>query len=156
MNLDEECYREHIAAPPFQDGVARRWWEESQSGALWPHAIIKLSLPPRQDSSDHLHLRFELNGYPSVGPTATLWDIDRNAILEANRWPKGVGDVAKVFRTDWNNMVALYAPWDRLAIAGHHDWPQLHRGRCWKPSFTIAHYLRFTHELLDSDDYLRC
>ncbi len=156
MILDEACYQEHVAAPSFQDGVARGWWLECPAAAQWPHVIIKLMLPPRINSADFLHLRFELSGYPGAGLTATLWDIARNAKLEAGKWPKGTGDVAKVFRTDWNDMVALYAPWDRLAFVGHTDWPEKHRGRCWKPTHTIAHYLRFTRELLDSDEYQGC
>lgn len=156
MNLDEECYREHIAAPAFQDGVARGWWLDCPEAEKWPNVLIRLTLPPRPNSPDFLHLRFELTGYPGTGPTATLWDVGRNAKLESAKWPKGVGDVAKAFRTDWEDMVALYAPWDRRAFAGHTDWPQKHPGRCWKPTYTIAHYLRFTRELLDSDDYHGC
>jgi hypothetical protein len=57
------------------------------------------------------------------------------------------------FRTNWNNAIALYAPWDRVALACHPDWAAKHPGVAWKRSHTIVHYLRMTLELLWSDEY---
>jgi hypothetical protein len=156
ISLSEECLLEHIAAPLFQDGVAHGWWDVLPATVEWPYAVFWLAPPARPNSPDRYYLRVHLHDYPNKGPTATLWDLERRTKLELSKWPKGNNDVAMVFRTDWNNADALYAPWDRIAMDNHGDWPMKHPGRGWKPSYTIVHYLRHTRELLDSEDYHGC
>jgi hypothetical protein len=158
MRLDRACFEEHIASGPFQDGVARGYWGvASRDRVDWPHVLIWTDLPARSNSPDRLFLRFHLQDYPSKGPTAVPWDFEKNEKLEIAKWPKGNGDVAKVFRTDWEGAVALYAPWDRFTVEKHDaNWLKNYPGFEWNPSRTIIHYLRLTREVLHCDDYSGC
>jgi hypothetical protein len=158
MRLDQACFEEHIASRPFQDGVARNYWGLApRDGVEWPYVIIWIDLPARATGPDKLFLRFDLQDYPSKGPTAVPWDSEKNEKLEIAKWPKGDGDVAKVFRTDWEGAVALYAPWDRFTVEKHDaNWLKNYPGFEWNPSRTIVHYLRLTREVLHCDDYRGC
>jgi hypothetical protein len=154
ITLDHECFLEHLALPAFQQGLDQGAWGVVKNDAVvWPDAILWISAPVRTNSPDRFYLRFNLRDYPEKAPTATVWDIDRNQRLDPAKWPKGRGDVAMAFRTNWNNAIALYAPWDRVALACHPDWAAKHPGVAWKRSHTIVHYLRMTLELLWSDEY---
>ncbi len=158
MRLDLACFHEHVASPPFQDGVARGYWDiASRDDVEWPYAIMWIDLPGKANSLDKLYLRFHLQDYPSKGPTAVPWDFEKNAKLDSAKWPKGNGDVAKVFRTDWEGAVALYAPWDRFTVEKHDaNWLKTYPGFEWNAARTIVHYLRLTREILHSDDYHSC
>ena len=95
MRLDQGCFEEHVASRPFQDGVARGYWDIApRDGVEWPYAIIWIDAPSRPNSPERLFLRFHLQDYPAKGPTATLWDLDKNSQLDLAKWPKGDGDVA--------------------------------------------------------------
>jgi hypothetical protein len=154
MTLDFECFHQHLASAPFEDGVERGWWDLFPTPkVLWPYELIWIAAPPRPNSAERYYLRFLLQNYPDKGPTATLWDPDRNAMLAFTKWPKGSGDVELAFRTNWNNGMALYVPWDRVAMDSHPDWPARYPGLGWKPTHTIVHYLRLTRELLTSNEY---
>ncbi|MFA6286150.1 MAG: hypothetical protein WC661_02100 [Opitutaceae bacterium] len=154
ITLDQECFLEHLASPAFQQGLDRGWWGIVQNDAVaWPEAILWVSAPPRPNSPDRFHLRFKLGNYPEKAPTAMVWDLEHNQRLDLAKWPKGKADVAMAFRTNWNNAVALYVPWDRVALESHHDWVAKHPGVAWKRTHTIVHYLRMTYELLWSDEY---
>ncbi len=157
MRLDQGCFAEHVASRPFQDGVARGYWDVAlRDGVEWPYAMIWIDAPSRPNSPERFFLRFHLQDYPAKGPTATLWDLDKNSQLDLAKWPKGDGDVGMVFRTNWKGAVGLYAPWDRYPLEDHPDWPQKYPGFVWKPTYTIAHYLRLTRELLHTDEYRGC
>lgn len=154
VSLAQECFEEHVATAAFQQGVERGWWGIVPSTTvLWPHVLIWIGVPPRDKAPDRYVLRFNLEDYPDKGPTANVWDSERNARADFAKWPKGTGDVAMVFRTNWKDAVALYAPWDRIAMDDHADWPAKHPGMGWKRTYTIVHYLRLTHELLNSEEY---
>jgi hypothetical protein len=156
MTPHEECFEEHVAAPPFQEGVDRGHWAIVRKE--WPIVWIRISVAPRSNSPGELCLRFDLNNYMAVAPTATLWDLERNARLNAAIWPKGDGDVREAFKPKWKDgATGLYAPWDREALAAHPEWRESHKGRAWVPNDqTVVHYLRFTRELLISDNYHGC
>ena len=157
MRLDQGCFEEHVASRPFQDGVARGYWDIApRDGVEWPYLIIWIDAPSRPNSPERLFLRFHLQDYPAKGPTATLWDLDKNSQLDLAKWPKGDGDVGMVFRTNWEGAVGLYAPWDRYAMERHPDWPQKYPGVGWKPTCTITYYLRLTREVLHTDEYRGC
>lgn len=156
-SLSEECFLEHLATPLFRNGVAMGWWDLcTDSKNEWPHVVIWLAAPDRTNGPERFYLNFNLSDYPTKGPTATLWDPSENSILDHSRWPKGVNDTAMVFRTDWENAKALYAPWDRIAMDSHGDWQTKHTSQKWKPSMTVVHYLRYTREALLTDDYHGC
>jgi hypothetical protein len=157
MRLDQASFEEHVATWQFQDGVARGFWDTApRDDVKWPHAIIWIDLPQRTRSPDKLFLRFNLQDYPSKAPTAVPWDMERNLKLEFDKWPKGGGDVAQMFR-NWEGAVALYAPWDRFTVERHDaNWLKNYLGFEWNSSRTIVHYLRLTREVLHSDDYTGC
>ena len=154
LTLSEECFLEHVAGPEFQAGAAAGWWGLVTDEAVkWPYAVIWIAAPPRPNRPDRYYFRFLLQDYPTLGPTAMLWDPDLKAKLAADKRTKGTGDVAIVFRTDWKEGEVLYAPWDRIAYDDHiaSGWPAKYASRAWKPTRTIVHYLRLTKELFDSD-----
>lgn len=157
MNLDEDCFLEHVAGPRFQDGVCRGKWGLLEDEAVtWPNAIIWVSAAARDGCPDRYYFHFTLTDYPNLGPTSYVWDPDKCAKLELAKWPKGAGNVAMAFRTNWNNAPALYAPWDRVALASHPDWVDKHRDLIWHQSHTIVDYLNPVHELLHSDQHRGC
>lgn len=103
------------------------------------------------DSASYVGIRIDYADYPATAPAGVVWDVAADTPLAIERWP--VGSLAEtVFRKDWSvaNGGALYAPWDRVAIPGHPDWPAAHPGKIWNPSRSIAHYLRETRRVLES------
>lgn len=154
ISLEEECLREHLESFAFKDGVELAKWGLHENEAVrWPNVVMWVAAAPRGQSPLRYYLFFDLTRYPSEGPTAYLWDPQTRTKLDVTKWPKGTGDVKMVFRIDWNNTIALYCPWDRLAAVGHPEWPTKHPGLLWKPGHTILNYLRPTYELLNSDEY---
>lgn len=162
LSLDEECFREHLASYDFCEGAALEKWGLHQDDAVrWPNAVIWVAAAPRGESPTRYYLFFNLEHYPKTAPTAYPWNRETKSKLDLGKWPKGTGNVKIVFRTDWNNapeqagrlQSALYAPWDRVAAAGHSEWPPRHAGLLWTSKHTIVNYLRPTHELLNSDEY---
>jgi hypothetical protein len=97
-------------------------------------------------------LRFEFTDYPVQAPTACPWDAGTDSRLAPEKRPKGER-VGHVFRSDWQDGSALYAPWDRVGLAGH-DWSSTHPRFAWHPRREITFYLENVHELLNDDDYL--
>lgn len=140
--------------PAFQAGMAAgRWGVIADPRVEWPHVLIWIAAPPRAKSPDRWVLRFNLQDYPEKGPTAMVWDEAANTKLEPKRWPKGVGDVAMAFRTNWNDATALYAPWDRAGMDSHPNWKTEFPGLAWNSTKTILQYLNLTHELLATSEY---
>jgi hypothetical protein len=154
VSLDAECFHEHVAGFDFREGVNLERWDLHEDEAVqWPNAVVWVAAAPRGESPRRYYLFFNLAHYPKTGPTAYLWDSEKKTKLDLAKWPKGTANVKMVFRTDWNNAVALYCPWDRLAAEAHGEWPAKHPGLLWTPKHTIVNYLRPTHELLNSDEY---
>jgi hypothetical protein len=155
LNLNLECFKEHIKAPEFIEGVERGYWHiHEHPDVSWPKVLIWVSAPVRPNGPDRFNLKFSMDSYPGSGPTATLWDPTQNTKLSPSKWPKGTGNVSAVF----NQGDFLYAPWDRLALAmgGHQNWPAIYRGMVWKPTYTIVHYLQQTRNLIESPEYHGC
>lgn len=150
MTLDEQVFRQHLAGPRFQEGVDRKRWRLVGEIA-WPHAVIAVSAAPREGAPEEFFLRFDLTGYPAM-PTAMPWDPEAGAMLAPNKRPKGPR-VGHLFRTNWNNGTALYAPYDRVAWNGHENWRQTHPRELWENSPEITHILRNVHHLLNAEDY---
>lgn len=151
MGLDERVFREHIAGPKFQEGVDRKRWR-LMGDIQWPHAVIAVSAAARELAPSEFFLRFELSGYPAI-PTAMPWDPETDAKLTAEKRPKGER-AGPLFRSDWNEGVALYAPYDRVAWQGHEEgWRQKHPRELWDSSKDITHVLRNLHYVLNADDY---
>ncbi len=78
--------------------------------------------------------------------------MDLNAVLAPERRPNGFL-VGHVFRTDWEDGEALYAPWDRKGLSWHSEWAQNYPADAWHSERDIAFFLERVHKLLNTDDY---
>ena len=110
-------FREHVTSARFQEGVERGRWQ-MVGDIAWPVVMIAIAAGPRGRSPSKYVLRFDLTGYPETAPTATPWNLDTRDALEPALRPKGE-QVGHIFRTDWENGQALYAPFDRVALDSH-------------------------------------
>jgi hypothetical protein len=147
----ERSVRAHLVGARFQSGADEGRWR--LISMEWPNALIAVSAAARQGASPEFVLRFDLSGYPQPGPTAGIWDVSTNALLAADLRPKG--EVAgQVFRADWENGRALYAPWDHVALDTHPDWPQKHARQAWHARRDLAFYLSNTWDVLNDDGYV--
>lgn len=148
---DERAFREHITSPRFSDGIERGRWR-IVGDINWPYVLVAVSAAPRENAPKEFFLRFDLAGYPTVAPTATPWNPTSGGILEAGLRPKGE-HAGHVFRTDWEDGKALYAPYDRVALKGHPGWPKQYPRRTWDAMKDLAWVLQLLHELLNEPDY---
>jgi hypothetical protein len=145
---DERAFEADVVKPAFRLGQAEGRWRLLKT--VWPFVFISVTAKDGHAST----LRFNCAGYPQTPPTAGPWDINRNAVLAIDRWPRGVsGRVKAVFRPDWKNGTALYLPCDRESIAGHPNWRTEMPSKIWRPVDGILQYLELVHELLQSRDY---
>ena len=151
MSPDERSFREHVKSPRFLDGVGRGRWQVVGDIA-WPIVMIAVAAGPRDSAPSRYVLRFDLTGYPETAPTATPWNPTTGDVLEPALRPKGER-VGFVFRTDWENGRALYAPFDRVALNSHADWRKQHPRRVWDSSKDLAWLLQILHEMLNNHDY---
>ena len=151
MEPDQQVFRAHLEAGPFQSGVARGRWR--LIGIDWPYVVIAVQAAPRDGGPDEYALRFDCSDYPQTPPTAQPWDPEQAAPLAHEKRPTGHSRVAMAFRTDWNDGRCLYLPCDRGAITGHDGWLAQHQAMIWSPDGDITQYLRIVHELLTSGDY---
>lgn len=148
---DERALATDLASARFRDGADRSFWRLVSLD--WPHALIAVSAAPRSDSPTEFLLKIECSGYPAHAPTGCPWDADTNGILAPGKRPKGER-AARVFRDDWEDGRALYAPWDRVGLNGHGEWPMKYARSMWHSGRDISFYLQNVHDLLNDDDYL--
>lgn len=148
---DELAVRADLDSGVFQSGVDDRRWRLVE--LEWPIGVFAVSAAPRADSPAEFGLRIDLSGYPQQAPTAEPWSIERRERLTASERPKGER-AADVFRSDWEQGRALYAPWDRVGLAAHGEWAGQHRNYTWHPGRDLAFFLRCVYDLLNDDDYL--
>lgn len=148
MAPDERALQADLAKARFRLGQAEGRWKLLD--IAWPFVLIAVTA-----KDDHAYvLRFNCAGYPQVPATAGPWDIERNAILAFDLWPRSQGGrVGSVFRTNWKNGSALYLPCDRESIAGHDNWRTEMPSKIWRPADGIVQYLELVHELLHCRDY---
>ena len=156
MTVEEALFQAHLRGSPFRSGVDRgRWGLLDESPVAWPHCILWVQCEPRFfGGSDRIILRFELSGYSASAPNALPWDDEKNQPVAGDKWPKGSGNVSKVFNPGWNSS-ALYAPCDRVAMAGHEPWKTAHPQWWWTADSEITLYLEFVHRCLNPLDYER-
>jgi hypothetical protein len=142
--------RADLDGPVFRAGVARGDWRLVRLG--WPIALIAITAAPRPTGPAEFFLSIDLTDYPTLAPTATPWDPDKNCMLDAAKRPKG-HRVAMAFRTDWENGRALYVPYDRVALAGHGNWTTQYPRDVWTEQRDITFFVSRVHELVNDDDY---
>ena len=151
MPLDERAFRRYISSASFQEGVSRGQWRIS--GEIdWPFVVVAISAGPRKSGPEEFFLRFDLAGYPTSTPTAMPWNPETADKLETNLRPLGVR-AGHIFRTDWDEGNALYAPFDRRAVASHPDWPTKYPHNAWNTKEGLTPVLRYLHRLLNDKDY---
>ena len=148
---DERVLREHLTDDRFMAGVRQGRWR-FVDGMEWPHVLIAVSAAQRKNSPEEFFLRFELSGYPGEAPTATPWDPATGCALSSEMRPKGER-VGYVFRSDWENGHALYAPCDRVALRWHPEWRQTYAAHAWDGSRDLTWVLQFIYRLLNDADY---
>lgn len=151
MGVDEQVFRTHLEAGPFQSGYDRGRWR--LLSLAWPHALIAIRAAVRDGGPAEYALRFECTNYPQTPPTAQLWDAERDVPLPTDRWPSGKNRISLAFNPKWNNGRCLYLPCDRFSIDGHDVWRTQHPSMIWSPESDITLYLRIVHDLLNSGDY---
>lgn len=158
---DQRLFDADVAGAEFRIGLMNGWWGLADGESLpaelkWPHALLWIAAPSRENAPSRYHLRLDLAGYRAASPTGAFWDVENQVRLPLEKWPKGkVGTrFAKVFRTDWENGVAFYHPYDRFAAGSHGEWPKAQPHLVWTGNHTIVDYLAEFHTLLQCGDYL--
>lgn len=147
---DQRAVIEHLKSARFQQGVDAGQWQVLS--LQWPTMLIGLHAAPRDGAPDDFVLCFDLSGYPQAAPTAGLWDMSSSAYMGPERRPKG-DRATTIFRGDWENGRALYAPYDRVALSGHGEWAQKHPQHAWNATRDLSFYLENVSEVLNADDY---
>jgi hypothetical protein len=149
MAPDEKALRADVAKPAFRAGVAGGRWRLLD--IAWPHVFIAITA---KDGREYL-LRFDGTGFPASPPTSGPWDMQRNAVLAPDLWPRSRGGrLGAVFNPGWKEGTALYLPCDRASIAGHDQWRTQMPSKIWRPAVGLVQYLELVHELLHCRDYL--
>ncbi|SMD24620.1 DUF7665 family protein [Lentzea albidocapillata] len=151
MTPDHRAVQAHLDSARFQAAVAAGRWRVVDSD--WPALVVAVAAAPRPGGPEEIALRMDLTGYPQQAPTAEPWDLEAGARLAERRRPRGEG-VEVVFRTNWEHGRALYAPFDRVALTGHPDWPRQYPGDTWTPDRDLTFFLGKVHTMLNDDDYL--
>src|SRR5882724_11972204 len=151
MGPDEAMFRQHLEDDAFLAGVARGKWKlhGGVEAIAWPNLVFWMRSSERYTPDKGVFLQFDLQNYPQQAPTSCPWDAEKNVRLDPGRWPKGPGNVSRVFKPGWNGAAALYAPCDRLAMPQHEGWIIQHPRWWWKSSFTFLRYLEFVYECLN-------
>ncbi len=148
MAPDERALRAALDSPAFRSGVDGGRWRLISLD--WPVAVFVVFAAARHDSPGNYGLRLDLTRYPQQAPTGSLWDLERDDWLASDERPKG-GLAEHVFRTDWENGRATYAPWDRVALEGHSEWARQHPQDTWHPGRGIGFILSRVHSVLHAD-----
>lgn len=148
---DRQLLERDLASPELRCGEIEGRWRHVAT--RWPHVIVAVSAPERQNGPKEFGFRFECSGYRTTPVTAQPWDLEAGTPLPPARWPAGSSVVASVFRPDWKQGLCLYLPCDRLSIEGHDNWRNEHPSRLWQPSRGIICYLEQVYELLNQGDY---
>lgn len=155
MSPAERVYRHHVErGPRFLAGAAAGHWRLVSID--WPHAVIVVVVS-RGRVRREVALRFNLEGYRSVPPTAMPWDVARGAMLEPAQWPQGGAALNRAFNHGWRvqgQPQALYIPYDRVALPGHEGWITARPDYAWGQDCDITTYLKHVRRLIDDDVYL--
>jgi hypothetical protein len=143
---DQVTLRHSMESPDFMRGVALKYWKHIDTE--WPYAHFAVIAA---DGKEFI-LRCECSNFPDT-PAVELWDLEKQTSLEQAKRPRGVGDVAIVFRSDWENGRHLYHPHDRVAANSHPDWSIKYSRFAWRREKGIAQLLIAIHNLLNGDEY---
>jgi hypothetical protein len=148
---DQRAFKADANKPSFIAGVYRGDWKIES--VEWPTVEISIAAARRPGAPARFCLRCDLTNYPADAPTATPWDPGTASKLAPVGRPKG-DDVGMVFRSDWEEGRALYAAYDRVALAGHANWVTEHPRTSWNGTQDLTWWVLRIWELLNDDDYL--
>jgi hypothetical protein len=158
---DQRLFEEDLQSAPYRMGVRKGLWGQAEThavpdGAAWPKAFFWMAAAPRANAPDRFYVALDLTGYRSVPPTGSFWDPEKKATLELAKRPKGKpgSRFAMMFRTDWQNGMAFYHPYDRVGAQSHGDWAKQQPHLVWTSSHTIVDYLEEFQSLLITGDYI--
>src|SRR5262245_31095181 len=103
---DQKAVQADLADGPFLIGVTKGQWGLADvsgfsEGISWPHVMLWVAAAQRPNAPNRFYIRLDCQDYPTLPPTGTVWDLADNQQLPPSRRPKGVGQVAMMFRTDW-------------------------------------------------------
>jgi hypothetical protein len=150
IDPDQRAFLAHVRSARFLAGVDAGRWRLVKTD--WPTVLVAVAAARRAGSPSEYFLRLTADGYPAAGITAAPWDPRSDTLLAPTDRPTGVV-AGHVFRTDWNEGKALYAPWDRAALPGHTDWPATHPTLTWTSTRDLTFFLECVWEVLNSGDY---
>lgn len=151
MPPDLRTFDQHAKQPTFLAGVYRENW--AIESVAWPRVDISVAAAERKGAPARFWLHCDFSNYPADAPTATPWDPDTGTTLGSDKRPKGEY-VGVVFRDDWEAGLALYAAYDRVALAGHQNWLSEHPRTTWNGTQDLTWWVQRIWELLNNDDYL--
>lgn len=146
----------------FQIGVSKGHWRLAReiTEKDWPYVFTWVRAAPRPNGPERLLVRWNVDGYGGQSPTGSFWDEESNNFLAPGNWPKGRSDspVAGVFKvTGWAAPgQGFYHPYDRLARAGHDNWPAQHPQYVWTEQNTLTDFINLVHRLVNCEAYLGC
>ncbi|HTK20787.1 MAG TPA: hypothetical protein VL442_14775 [Mucilaginibacter sp.] len=148
--MDKSMFLKHIDEFEFQNGIVNGMWgfHNESPTTDWPHVTIWVQTSTIYYAPGKCDIRFTLDGYPVTAPNAVPWSIENKAILASDQWPKGHIALDKVFKPSWKTG-GLYAPYDRLPLSDHPNWPTEYPDSAWRKTFKITEYLLFIHKLLN-------
>jgi hypothetical protein len=80
----------HLEGAPFQSGVDAGKWglPGATTDIVWPHPVIWVVADLKIVPQGKVFLRFAVDNYPSLAPTACPWDIKINTKLADNLYPR--------------------------------------------------------------------
>lgn len=87
-----------LASARFRAGVGRGQWK--QVSYAFP-VLVVAAIEPDGKTSEY-YFRFELSGFPGTAPEVTIWDPATNALVAADKRPKGSERVNKAFQV-WDS-----------------------------------------------------
>lgn len=158
---DQRLFEADLQSAEFRNGAEKGWWGVAEAEArpddlTWPNVIVWIAAAPRPDAPDRYFFSLNCERYRGASPTGTFWDPAEKKTLENKKRPKGKSDsrFAKVFRTDWKSSVAIYHPYDRVAISDHAQWRTEQPHLIWDDKHTIVDWLEEFRGLLQSGDYV--
>lgn len=128
----------------FKVGVARGFWRLVE--ARFPFYIFAVTQQASSGPGKEYFFRFELNGYPAVGPKALIWDLEKAQPLETPLRPNHNQVQREAFK-DWGDHT-VYRPWERCSGA-HNNWNTTYSKLAWNPTRNLTYPLNDLYQILN-------
>ncbi len=162
---DQRLFEADLLSAAFRNGESKGLWglagaDVVPADLVWPRRILWMASAPRTNAPDRFYVQLDLTGYRFVPPTGTFWEPATATVMDLLKRQKGKpgSRFAMVFRTNWQNGMAFYHPYDRVAAQSHSQGPQgwsiTQPHLVWTSEHTIVDWLEEFHSLLNCEDYL--